>query len=61
MGVKNEEPKKPSPKSWLYYYFIVLVVTLLLNALVFPSVLERKIHEVSYDQFLYQCPVFQLA
>ena len=52
MGVKNEEPKKPSPKSWLYYYFIVLVVTMLLNALVFPSVLERKIHEVSYDQFL---------
>lgn len=52
MGVKKEEPKKPSPKSWLYYYFIVLVVTMLLNALVFPSVLERKIHEVSYDQFL---------
>ena len=51
MGVKNEEPKRPSPKSWLYYYFIVLVVTMLLNALVFPSVMERSIREVSYDQF----------
>lgn len=52
MGVKNEEPKKPSPKSWIYYYLIVLVVTMLLNALVFPSVLERSVQEVSYDQFL---------
>ena len=52
MGIKNEEPKKPSPKSWIYYYFIVLVVTMLLNALVFPSVMERSVKEVSYDQFL---------
>ncbi|MCI9559099.1 MAG: ATP-dependent zinc metalloprotease FtsH [Lachnospiraceae bacterium] len=52
MGLKNEEPKKPSRKSWLYYYFIVLVVTMLLNALVFPSVMERSVQEVSYDQFL---------
>ncbi len=52
MGLKNEEPKKPSRKSWLYYYMIVLIVTMLLNALVFPSVLERSVQEVSYDQFL---------
>ncbi len=52
MGLKNEEPKKPSRKSWLYYYFIVLIVTMLLNALVFPSVMERSVQEVSYDQFL---------
>lgn len=52
MGLKNEEPKKPSRKSWLYYYFVVLIVTMLLNALVFPSVMERSVQEVSYDQFL---------
>ncbi|MCI8658684.1 MAG: ATP-dependent zinc metalloprotease FtsH [Lachnospiraceae bacterium] len=52
MGVKKEEPKQPSRKSWLYYYGIVLIVTLLLNMLVFPSVMERSVKEVSYDQFL---------
>ncbi len=51
MGLKDENPKKPQ-KSWLYYYFIVLIVTMLLNVLVFPSVMERRVHEVSYDQFL---------
>ncbi|NBH72741.1 ATP-dependent metallopeptidase FtsH/Yme1/Tma family protein [Clostridiaceae bacterium] len=52
MGVKNEDPKKPSRKSWLYYYFVVLVITMLLNALVFPSFMARRVHEVTYDQFL---------
>lgn len=52
MGVKNEDPKKPSRKSWLYYYFVVLVITMLLNALVFPSFMARQVHEVTYDQFL---------
>ncbi len=52
MGLKNDEPKGPVKKSWLFYYMVVLVVTMLLNALVFPSVMERQIHEVSYDQFL---------
>ncbi len=51
MGVKKDDPKRPQ-KSWIYYYFIVLVVTMLLNVLVFPSVLERQVHEVTYDQFL---------
>ncbi len=52
MGVKGEDPKKPSRKSWLYYYFVVLLITMLLNALVFPSIVARSVHEVSYDQFL---------
>ena len=51
MGIKNEEPRRPR-KNWVYYYCIVLVITMLLNALVFPSMMERQIHEVSYDQFL---------
>ncbi len=52
MGVKKDEPKQPSRKSWLYYYGIVLIVTMLLNMLVFPSVMERSVREISYDQFL---------
>jgi len=51
MGVKKDEPKQPSRKSWLYYYGIVLIVTMLLNMLVFPSVMERSVREISYDQF----------
>ena len=52
MGINEEGPKKPSKKSWLYYYFVVLVVTMLLNTLVFPSFFERRVREVTYDQFL---------
>ena len=51
MGMKNDEPKRP-PKSILYYYGIVLIVLLLLNVLVFPSLTERQVTEVTYDQFL---------
>ena len=51
MGMKNDETKRP-PKSILYYYGIILVVLLLLNVLIFPSLTERKVTEVTYDQFL---------
>ncbi|MDO4267728.1 MAG: ATP-dependent zinc metalloprotease FtsH [Eubacteriales bacterium] len=51
MGMKNDEPKR-TPKRLLYYYGIILLVTLLLNALVIPSIAERSITEVTYDQFL---------
>ena len=51
MGMKNDEPKRPQ-KSILYYYGIVLIVLLLLNVLVFPSLTERQVTEVTYDQFL---------
>jgi len=52
MGVKNEDPKKPTRKSWIYYYLLVLVITMLINALVVPAVAERSVTEVSYDTFL---------
>lgn len=51
MGLKDDDSKKPQ-KSWIYYYLIVLVVTMLLNTLVFPSMMQRKVQEVSYDTFL---------
>ena len=51
MGLKDEQPRKPK-KSWLYYYAVVMLVTMLLNAFVFPSVMERQVKEVGYNEFL---------
>lgn len=51
MGLKDGQPKRPR-KSWLYYYAVVMVITMLLNALVFPSVMERQVKEVGYSEFL---------
>jgi len=51
MGIKNDESKQPK-RSWLYYYLMVLAVTMLLNALVFPKIIERQIREVGYNEFL---------
>ncbi|OUN83418.1 cell division protein FtsH [Flavonifractor sp. An52] len=50
----KEDGKNPSPpkKPLLFYYALALVVLMLLNAFVFPSVLERQVIEVPYSQFL---------
>ncbi|MBE5776721.1 MAG: ATP-dependent zinc metalloprotease FtsH [Clostridiales bacterium] len=45
---EGKNPKKP----WLYYYGVVLLVIVLLNVFVFPSLLHPRVTEVSYDQFL---------
>ena len=51
--IKNSEPKPSPPKKPLiYYYLIALVVLMLLNVFLFPSVLERQVYEVPYSQFL---------
>ncbi len=52
MGVKNTNPEKNPKKPFLYYYGIVLLVVLLLNTFLFPSMLERSVRQVAYDQFL---------
>lgn len=52
MGVKNNNPDKNPKKPFLYYYGIVLIVVLLLNTFFFPSMMERSVRQVSYDQFL---------
>ena len=46
--------KKPSPpkKPLFFYYVAAIVAVLLLNALLFPSVLQERVTEVSYDEFL---------
>ena len=51
MGIKEDGPKRPN-KRLLYYYGIILLITILLNALVMPALAERSVTEVTYDQFL---------
>ena len=48
MKQESKTPKKPL----IFYYHIARLVLLLLNALVFPSLLSPRVKEVSYDQFL---------
>lgn len=44
--------QKNARKPWIFYYLVVLVITILLNALVFPFIMERQITEVDYGTFL---------
>lgn len=44
--------KKPSKKPFIFYYSIVLLIVMLLNALLFPSVLQSRVKEVEYSTFL---------
>ena len=50
--------KKPNPndlnsfKGFFYYMIIILVMTVLLNGLVFPSALKSQVKEVGYNEFL---------
>ena len=49
--VKDQPPKTPK-KPLVFYYLIVMIVVMLLNALLFPSMLNRQVTQVSYDTFL---------
>ena len=51
MGVKNSN--NGNKKPFLYYYIIVLLVVMVLNALVFPSIMERSV-EVPFSEFTAQ-------
>ena len=46
--IKTSPPKKPL----IFYYLAALVVLMLLNVFLFPSLLERQVVEVPYSQFL---------
>ena len=43
---------KPSKKPLVYYYVIAAIVLMLLNALLFPTLLQRQVKEVGYSDFL---------
>ena len=57
MGTKDGG-KKPNPndlnsfKGFFYYMIMILVITVLLNGLVFPSALKSQVTEVGYNEFL---------
>ena len=57
MGTKDGG-KKPNPndlnsfKGFFYYMIMILVITVLLNGLVFPSALKSQLKEVGYNEFL---------
>lgn len=50
MEKKDSDQNKPK-RSFLYYYGIVMLVLLLLNIFVFPSVMDKTV-EGRYDEFL---------
>lgn len=55
MGVNNggKTPQSNNnAKGLIYYAAIVFLITMLLNALVFPAVMEQKVLEVNYNEFL---------
>jgi len=46
-----EEEKNPK-KPLIFYYIISLIAILLLNAIVVPAVMRKRVTEVDYGQFL---------
>lgn len=48
MEIKGKKPKKPI----IFYYAIVMVVLVLLNTFLVPSLAERSIKQVNYNDFL---------
>ena len=52
MGLQDDNRPNRPRKSLMYYYFIALMILLLWNVLLFPSVMERSVKEVGYNQFL---------
>ena len=47
----NEQPN-PNKKPFFYYAMIAMLILMLLNAFVFPSLMTPRVTEVSYDKFL---------
>ncbi len=51
MEKMDSDQNKPPRRSFLYYYGIVMLVLMLLNIFVFPSVMDKTV-EGRYDEFL---------
>ena len=47
-----QEVKKPSKKPMIYYYVMTLLILMLLNATLFPSIMEKPVQDVTYDVFM---------
>lgn len=47
-----KEVKEPSKKSWIYYYSVVMIIIMLLNAFVFPLFSRVRVHDTDYGTFM---------
>ena len=47
---EKENGNRPPKKSFLYYYGMVMLIVMLLNIFIFPSMMDRT-QQVRYDQF----------
>ena len=47
-----KENKKQPKKPLIFYYVLALVVVMLLNVFLFPSLLNNQVTEITYDKFL---------
>ncbi len=47
--IKHEKPNK---KPLYYYYAIAVLIVMLLNALLFPSIIQSGVKQVGYNTFL---------
>ena len=53
MPIKNgSKPQKSPKRPLIFYYIAMLVVLMLLNWLLFPSLLSRQVTEVGYDELV---------
>lgn len=50
MNQKSDAPDHKKPL--VYYALVAMMILLLLNTFVFPSLLQRQVVEVAYSQFL---------
>lgn len=44
--------KKNPKKTIIYFYIITLIIVLILNAFIFPSIMKQEITQVDYSTFL---------
>lgn len=49
---QEENTRSPSKKPFIFYAILAMLAIMLLNALVFPTILQKTVTEVGYDQFL---------
>lgn len=54
---EKQVPKKPL----IFYYAIVLLFILFLNAIVFPNILKKPVNQVDYSEFLNQVEAGQVT
>ena len=47
-----QELKQPSKKPLIFYYIVTLLIVMVLNMTLFPTVLQQRVQDVTYDQFM---------